>query len=295
MNQRLLDVLGPTSTPGARRRKAVLLGFAAVVAFAVTFAPQAARADFTTYGFSNITQTGQNNTGDSQYSVTVYSQGSTVNFGASPGSGNVTVGTNQVLFVFQNTGSFQSTIGQVYFQDGTLLGNSAGQPIAIYNSPTVQFNPNANPSNDPNGQALNPKFVTTEEFDAGATSPAPGNGVSNDAAGSQMLGVLFDLQTNPGTGNSYTYSDVITALANGFNSPSQVWNPNGSDIPGGLLGLRIGLHVINQPNGIASQSYLNGPQGPVVPAPPSVVLLGIGMALFGCMTWSRRRCPGVVA
>jgi hypothetical protein len=39
----------------------------------------------------------------------------------------------------------------------------------------------------------------------------------------------------------------------------------------------------------------SGPNNNITPAPPSVVLLGIGIALFGCMTWSRRRSPAVAA
>jgi hypothetical protein len=254
----------------------------ALVAFAVTFAPQAARASMQ-YGFYNITTNGQNNSGTPQYSVTVYGTGESFNFGPAPGSGNITVGANQALFVFQNQGTFQSTITDVYFQDGTLLGIAA-----LYHTATVSYTSPAQNGNLPNGNSLTPPFVATQNFDAKPVPPPSQDGVVNTTDNSEELGVLFNLKSGA------TYNDVLNALANGFNEPGLIWDSSGNDMAGAPLGLRIGIHVQNQPNGIQSQAYVNT-NSPAAPAPPSVVLMGIGVALFGCLTWARRRSPGMAA
>jgi hypothetical protein len=270
-------------SPAHRLRKPrALLGFlAALSAFALSAAPQVARASHQ-YGFYNITNNNAaDNSATAQFSVTVYGAGETV---TGFKTGPVTVGAGQAMFVFSNAVGVQSSITDVYFQDGTLLSLST-----IYQTNGVSFVAPATPSDLPGGNNLTPSFHTTRQFSANSTAPVYSNGVNT---ASEDVGVLFTLQTSPSTGLPYTINDVIAALNVGFNNPSAVWNNNGTDKAGGPLGLRIGIHVQGFTSG-ASESYVNtfsSPQGPsVAPAPPSAALLGIGLALLGCGAWSRPR------
>jgi hypothetical protein len=217
-----------------------------------------------------------------QYSVTVIGSTDTALLAKyNGGSGDGSIGSNQVLFVFQNTAAVQSTIAQVYFQDGTLLA-IAPPPRQSGVSFTEQT---ASPGDLPGGNNLTPDFSVTREFLAGANPSPAKNGI---AASSDYLGIVFNLQ------NGQTYNDVINALSAGYNDPTAVWNPNGTDIiPDGVTGLRIGIHVIGYGDG-KSESFVNSfdnnsPPPAVMPLPSSFILGGIGgVALLGC--WYRRRC-----
>jgi len=53
-----------------------------------------------------------------------------------------------------------------------------------------------------------------------------------------------------------------------------------------LDGRFFGGDTVNQP--IVSGAHINAPSGPIVPAPPAAILLGIGAALLGALAWARR-------
>src|SRR5262245_61291118 len=110
------------------------------------------------YGFTGVTYNNQTNTttGISQLFVDVTS-----------------AGPNQVNFRFYNTGPLPSSITDVYFQDGPLLGISS-----ISNMSGVSFAQYASPGNLPGGNMLSPAFVTTQGFSADSNAPVQPNGVN---------------------------------------------------------------------------------------------------------------------
>jgi hypothetical protein len=260
------------------RRHAILL---ALGALALANPPRAA---CDTFGFTDITSNGDPGT---QYSVTTYGPGASYNFGA---GGSVTVGAGQALFVFKNDLSdFNPTsIAQVYFQDGTLLGIAA-----IYETSGVDYSKGGSPGNLPGGNSITPNFNVTQDFFATPNPPVQPDGVNSTT---EALGILFNLKTDPSTGNPYTITDVNNALLEGINHPSDVWNADGSDKAGGPLGLRIGIHVqgYGSSTGLGSQAFITttgggGTNVGTAPAPPGVVLMGAGIVLLGVAGLSRRR------
>ena len=137
-------------------------------------------------------------------------------------------GVNSVDFTFTNIGSDQSTISEVYFDDGTLLGIST-----ITSSSGVSFSQGATPPDLPGGNEVG--FDVTASFLADADNPAPRNGVNADP--NDWVTITFALI------NGKTYADTIAAL--------------GTD-------LRIGLHVINFQSG-GSESFV-APTAVPIPA-----------------------------
>ncbi len=187
--------------------------------------------------FKNITGNSATNAaiGETQLSVTV----------SNPGAG-------QVDFRFDNIGLGQSSITQVYFHDGSLLGIAN-----VINGPGVSFTQGANPPDLPGGNSVTPAFQTTAGFLAESTNPPPMRGVNNTATGTEWLTIRFNLQ------GSQNYNDVLAELTDGR--------------------LRIGMHVIHFANG-GSESFVNNPLP--VPAPAAVVL---GMMGLGAIPGLRRR------
>ena len=157
-----------------------------------------------TYGFVNITH---NNAADeatgSQYTVEV--------------SDNA--GAGQVQFVFRNSGPAASSITDVYFDDGTLLGIAN-----VINGTGVDFSQGASPGDPPGGNTVG--FVTTAGFSADSNPPTQVNGVNPG----EMLTIVFDLT------NGKTVQDTILALNGGQD-------------------LRIGIHVQGFEGG-GSESFI---------------------------------------
>ncbi len=174
---------------------------------------------------------------------------------------DVTAGSSagQAVFTFHNIGPIQSSITDIYFQDGTLLGVAS-----ISSSAGVDFSAPATPGDLPGGNSINPPFVTTRDFSMDSNPKNPGtmnNGVNNyTGTGLQeWVSITFDLI------NGKTYTDTIAALESGA--------------------LRIGLKVQGFANG-ASYSYINGGGNNVPDAATSMMLLG--MAMVGLETFRRK-------
>jgi hypothetical protein len=158
-----------------------------------------------------------------------------------------------VLFTFINIGPAASSICDVYFDDGGLLGiaglidaDEGGGDLG------VDFSQLADPAELPGGNTISPPFVTTAGFSADSDPPPYWEGVNPD----ESLGILFDLDTG------MNYSDVLNSLESGD--------------------LRIGIHVQGF-DSEGSESFVNNG---IIPAPGAVFLGGVGIVLVG---WLRRR------
>ncbi len=188
------------------------------------------------YGFKCITNNSTANAaiGESQLFVTINA---------------VADNTNAALFIFGNKGPYASSITDVYFDDGTLLGIAS-----IDGSEGVSFSQYANPGNLPGANNATPPFVTTAGFSADSDSPAQPNGVNPG----ESLEILFNLI------NGKTYTDTLAAMGTGE--------------------LRIGIHVQGFANG-GSESFVNTfdpPYSDDNPVPEPATMLGAVLA-FGTL------------
>lgn len=163
------------------------------------------------------------------------------------------LGGGQLLFDFMNAGPLASSIADVYFDDGTLLGIAGlidmdDNALGYYGDAGVDFSQGASPLNLPGGNAIG--FETTAGFLADSDPAVSINGINPG----EMLGVVFNLQAMG------TYADILAELTNGD--------------------LRIGIHVQSFANG-DSVSLVNVP----VPEPGVATLLGLGLTALA----ARRR------
>lgn len=145
-------------------------------------------------------------------------------------------GAGLVLFTFSNVGPAASSITDVYFDDGSLLGIAL-----VINYASVDFSQIATPGNLPAANNASPPFVTTAGFSADSNPPVQPNGVNPG----QMLAIQFSLQ------GGQTYADVLSELANGT--------------------LRIGIHVQGF-SSLGSESLVSVPE----PAAFGLLGLGLG-------------------
>lgn len=163
----------------------------------------------------------------------------------------IDLGGSQVAFTFTNNS--MSSLTDVYFDDGTLLGISSISDSGV----GVAFSSPAAPGNLPGGNAI--AFVTTAGFSADSDSPVAPNGVTSG----ESLTITFTLQS------MQTYASVINALS----------LPNG----GGVGDLRVGLHVQSFADG-GSESFVNVPDGISNPVPEAdtyaMLLAGLGLVGF---------------
>lgn len=207
-----------------------------------------------TYSFVGVTNTSLANTASGVASLSV----EVIDLGFSSETQ-----TNQVAFKFTNASS--SSLTDVYFDDGTLLGIAK----ITDSGSTVAFTQFADPKNLPGATYLDPDFQTTVGFSL--DSNAQGGGVPvNGVSAEEWLTVTFDLQSGQ------TYASVLNALA----------LPNN----GGTGDLRIGLHVQSFSNG-GSESFVNSPDGVASPVPEAqtTAMMLAGLGLVGLMTARRRK------
>lgn len=156
------------------------------------------------------------------------------------------LGGGQVLFTFSNAGPLASSITDVYFDDGTLLGiagliDNDDAALGSYGDAGVDFSQDASPPDLPGGNTVG--FQVTAGFLADSDPPAQPNGVNPY----ETLGIVFNLQAGG------TFADVVSELTTGE--------------------LRIGIHVQGFAGG-GSESFVNVP----VPEPGSALLLALGLA-----------------
>lgn len=213
-------------------------GLAAGLVAVLAMAYQPFAAASTTYGFYGITLNdtsgGAVADGEANLSVEV-----------------IDLGGNQVQFKFFNYST--SSLTDVYFDDGTLLGIAS-----ITDSGTgVSFSQVAAPGNLPGANLATPPFVTTADFSADSNPSVSLNGVAQG----EWVAITFDLLSGK------TYVDTLAAL-NG-----------GSD-------LRIGVHVQSYVIGTESysESFINNPVP--VPEAETYAMMLAGLGLVG---WAARR------
>ena len=156
--------------------------------------------------------------------------------------GGIDVPSGNVLFVITNAVGINSSISEVYFDDGTLMGTPT-----IFNSlgGSTSFANGANPGNLPGGNNVIPPFVATAAFSVDAQGN-PSNGVSTS---SDILGLAFELIA----GN--VFDDVVDALVSGD--------------------LRVGMHVRAIGTGSQSDAFVNKP----IPEPTALALAALASAL----------------
>ena len=209
-----------------------------VLVFVVILSTEA-RADL--YGFKNITNNlaGDAAIGEAQLFVDV----------TDPGGG-------QVLFTFSNIGPEASSITDIYFDDGPLLG----PPTVIDSPPGTSFSLFASPPNLPGWSTMVPPFEATAGFSADSDPPAQPYGVNPG----ESMGILFDLE------GTNTFANVIDAINLGFTQPS---DPSDPLDPWFSDSLRVGIHAQGFDSG-GSEGYI------MTPVPGAVILgiLGLGVA-----------------
>ena len=188
------------------------------------------KADTIDVSFLRVTANAPENV-QSQFAATIYDNvEANSTFSTSLTSG-------QILITFTNAVGTDSSISEVYIDDGTIVGQSA-----VLNSlgGFTQFTGGgANPGNLPGGNTLSPSFVATSAYSVDAVGN-PSRGV--DANG-DILGIVYDLL--PGL----SLTDVQTALDDGT--------------------LRIGMHVRSIGSQGQSDSFVN-------PEPATLALMGLG-------------------
>jgi hypothetical protein len=127
----------------------------------------------------------------------------------------------QAQFTFTNTGSVASSITDIYFDNGSLLGIAS-----ISNGAGVDFSQGATPGNLPGGNSISPPFIASAGFTADSNPPTQPNGINPG----ENVTIFFSLQSGG------TFADVIRELYS--------------------REIRIGVHAQGFANG-GSESFVN--------------------------------------
>jgi hypothetical protein len=175
---------------------------------------------------------------------------------------NDDLAVNQVLFTFTKSGTYDFSLTDIYFEDGTLLAISS-----IYDSPTaVDFDHPINGQETlPAGENANPPFETHEGFSADSQNTA--TGVDENL---ESVGILYTLQ------NDATFNDVITALMVGFDPLNNGYYNADNDWIWTADHIRIGIHVRSiGPGSGYSQSFI------LTPVPGAAILGLLGLSVVG--------------
>lgn len=203
-------------------RKLVL--FSVLVLFVIS----GVSAGYVQFDFSCITNNNLTNAiiGQTQFTVSVTNEG---------------LNGDEVMFVFENLGPEQSSISEIYFDDGPpeLLSFNSFKEISVIND--ISFEVGATPGNLPGGQGI----AFTADHIYQPNNPEPKNGINSG----ESLGIVFTLFS--GT----TFSDVIAAI-------------QGRD-------LAVGIHAIGFENG-GSESFVMVPE----PSTFSLIFMGLFMIGF---------------
>ena len=155
----------------------------------------------------------------------------------------------QVTFTFSNSGPEASSITDIYFDDGTLLGIAT-----IIDGSGTDFEQLASPGDLPGGNPAG--FETTAGFSADSESPTQPNGVNPG----ESVAIVFNLQSGG------TLQDVLDELASGE--------------------LKIGIHVQGYEGG-GSESFVcctDTPPDGSVPESSTLLLLGAGLIAISRFT-----------
>lgn len=159
--------------------------------------------------------------------------------------------SDEVQFVFRNSGPVACSITDVYFDGGLPVTSSLQSISSIEDSSGVSFSAGATPHNLSAGNAID--FETTAGLSLDSNPPVQPNGVN---PGEYLtVGLLAS-----------SYADVLNDLNSGA--------------------LRIGLRVQGFADG-SSESYVNGVS--IIPAPASVALAAIGVGLVKVLRNRRLR------
>lgn len=153
----------------------------------------------------------------------------------------VSNGFEQVDFTFYNVSTIRSSVAQIYFDDGLLLGISE-----VFNGPGTIFGQISNPNNVPGANLLNPPFVADREFSIGAEPPIPANGI-NQPPPDEWVKIKFNLESGG------TLEDIVEELNSGV--------------------LRVAIHIIDLPDGSSNSAI-------AVPEPATLMLLALGTILL---------------
>lgn len=202
-----------------------------------------------TLGFQNVTANSTANAQTGETQLTVEVQGT---------ADDSNLGSNQVRFIFRNAGPNASSITDIYFDDGTLLGIAAIEQ----DGNNVDFSQGAKPGNLPGGDSVG--FVSTASFSIDSNPPTQPNGVNPG----EEIGIVFTLQ--PGL----DYDDLVAALG-------MLPSVDGS--------LGIGIHVQGFADG-GSESFVSTNYPPPVVPEPATILVWSGLATSAvAMGFVRRR------